>query len=1084
VAERRLAAWRAQPPFGDDALFTRRLAADGLDPQRFRALLGESPDSLVRRAGPPPWLAELEAAYGGVSSPSAGLPETLPPPPARDDLTTLLDPLVRRAHARLAARAHEVLQGPSPPVGWRCVPGLFAEGLEAALGPLIARTLVLELHVARLREELAGETPEARYRSFVGRLRRPEVAAALLDEYPVLARLAVETAGDWVEAGAEVVERLAADLPLLIRELWDGEAPGSLTAVSGGLGDRHRSGRSVMKLTFESGRRVVYKPRSMTVDAQFQGLLSRLDEIGDPPPLGVVRVLDRGTYGWMEHVSPAPCTHRDGLERFHRRLGVYLALLWTLDAVDLHFENLIAAGERPVLVDLETLFHPRPPQPRPAESSPVRADQRLAGRALDRSLIRVGLLPFPLAGPDGGPGLDLSGLAAVAGESPDPALQLRGDGTDTMHVVRETVTLEPGENRPKLADGAEAGGDLDALAFADDLLGGFRQGWELLRRHRDELTERLEAFARVPVRAVLRPTRAYGLLEQDGLHPDLLRDALDRDRYFGHLWYGLDERPHLFEVVAEEHRQLVRCDVPYFTARPDATSVWVDEGAGPGATGEIPGISVRPPLEEARERLASLSPEERRFQSWILETSLAPLALERREVPWVRYELPEPPSGARAAGPDPEAVRDRLRAVAARAGERLKELALAGDGHLTWVGLEPRREGYGLGPLGDDLYGGVPGVATFLAYLAAVSGERRWDDLARTAIRTLRAGLGSTRDERRLIGAFEGWGGLAWVFTHLAALWDDGDCDRVALDCLRRGAAALPGDAELDVVSGAAGLLAASLAHHRTTGRDEALGVAVACGEHLLTAARPEPGAALSWVRRGSGIEPHTGFSHGAAGFGWVLGLLAGVTGEERFRDAARRAFRYEARRFRPDLGNWIDSDDPSHGASGAAAGRIDRVTSMAWCYGAPGIGLARLGYLRAVPYGGDADDEIRAELRQALATTRRRGFGFNHCLCHGDLGNAELLLQAGEVDEVMRRGRQIAASILGAEAGSEPGEVPGILCGTPTGVEAPGLMHGLAGVGWGALRLAEPWRVPSVLTLDPPPGTGGSRAGISSSER
>ena len=41
--------------------------------------------------------------------------------------------------------------------------------------------------------------------------------------------------------------------------------------------------------------------------------------------------------------------------------------------------------------------------------------------------------------------------------------------------------------------------------------------------------------------------------------------------------------------------------------------------------------------------------------------------------------------------------------------------------------------------------------------------------------------------------------------------------------------------------------------------------------------------------------------------------------------------------------------------------------------------------------------------------------------------------------------------------------------CGTPLGVDSPGLMTGLAGIGYGLLRLAEPARVPSVLTLEPP---------------
>ena len=45
-----------------------------------------------------------------------------------------------------------------------------------------------------------------------------------------------------------------------------------------------------------------------------------------------------------------------------------------------------------------------------------------------------------------------------------------------------------------------------------------------------------------------------------------------------------------------------------------------------------------------------------------------------------------------------------------------------------------------------------------------------------------------------------------------------------------------------------------------------------------------------------------------------------------------------------------------------------------------------------------------------------------------------------------------------------------GWVMGVPLNVETPGLMLGLAGIGYQCLRLAEPHRVPSVLTLAPPP--------------
>ena len=59
-----------------------------------------------------------------------------------------------------------------------------------------------------------------------------------------------------------------------------------------------------------------------------------------------------------------------------------------------------------------------------------------------------------------------------------------------------------------------------------------------------------------------------------------------------------------------------------------------------------------------------------------------------------------------------------------------------------------------------------------------------------------------------------------------------------------------------------------------------------------------------------------------------------------------------------------------------------------AWCHGAPGIGLGRLASLPCL-----GELEMRQEIAVALETTRAQGFGYNHSLCHGDLGNLDLLL-------------------------------------------------------------------------------------------
>jgi lantibiotic modifying enzyme len=100
------------------------------------------------------------------------------------------------------------------------------------------------------------------------------------------------------------------------------------------------------------------------------------------------------------------------------------------------------------------------------------------------------------------------------------------------------------------------------------------------------------------------------------------------------------------------------------------------------------------------------------------------------------------------------------------------------------------------------------------------------------------------------------------------------------------------------------------------------------------------------------------------------------------------------------------------------------------------------------------------------LSTTVADGLLANFSLCHGSLGNLELLLKASATYESVSLRDQTylrASSILDAI------DAAGWLCGVPLGVETPGLMLGLAGIGYQLLRLAHPQSIPSVLLLEPP---------------
>jgi lantibiotic modifying enzyme len=170
--------------------------------------------------------------------------------------------------------------------------------------------------------------------------------------------------------------------------------------------------------------------------------------------------------------------------------------------------------------------------------------------------------------------------------------------------------------------------------------------------------------------------------------------------------------------------------------------------------------------------------------------------------------------------------------------------------------------------------------------------------------------------------------------------------------------------------------------------------------------------------------EAHHGFARGYAGIAWALGQYT------------RRGDKYQA-------------------AAQRAAG-LDRPadsTDVGWCSsGRVGSVLARLG--SGLPF--DLDAYLKdASQRPALADLT---------LCHGELGAIEPVLWLADrrhpAAEAVRRRR--AGLVLAAVQQYGP------RCGTPGAVPSPGLMTGLAGIGYGLLRLGFGSRIPSVLLLQP----------------
>ncbi len=903
------------------------------------------------------------------------------------------------------------------------------------------RTLTLELNIARLQGKLLGDSPDARYRHFTEDvLSRKDTFSGLIQEYPVLARLMITTIRRWSDTLLELFTRLEKDRSLIAQTFWGGEDIGNLLEAETGFSDLHRRGRSVFQLRFSHGLRLLYKPRSLAVDYHFQYLLNWLNSHGASPPFPLLKVEDRGDYGWVEFIEHRGCTTESEVSRFYKRQGGYIALLYLLEATDMHAENLVACGELPYLVDLEALFHHRPPIER------GRSAYQLAAEELGESVLRTGLLPIWLWTEQDQGGVEISGLGGEEGQqTPRPVPMLDHVYTDEMRVVRRYASMPAGKHRPTLR-----GQSVDTSAYVDDVVEGFKATYDLLMRHKSELASDpgiLRVFNGDEVRQILRPTRSYALFLQEGHHPDHLRDGIDREILMDRLWLAVQRHQFMAQVIPAEKEDLLLGDIPIFMARPNERHLWDSYGR------KLSNFFPRPSMGVVLERLENLDERDRDQQVLYLRGTMA--SIDRT------YEHPtlltESEYSERDGACPPEISRAAFLEAAEAIGEQLQASAFRGETDACWIGLTlDRGNRWILNPIDTSLYGGVGGLALFFAYLADVTGRTDFEETARASLEPVLQLLEMDDPPVRNIGAFSGLASSLYVLSHLSTLWDDPDLLIRGLRSLEILEEQIEQDQSMDVMDGAAGCTIVLLGLYRLTGRERLLELAMRCGGRLMESA-VKAGPGLAWRIPGVS-EPLAGFAHGVAGIAWSLLALASETGLGEFQELAMASLDYERSLFRPGQGNWLDVRN----LEAATAVALDFIPTR-WCHGAPGVVLGRL---LSLSY---SDDPMtRDEIRVGLQTTLREGFGGSHCLCHGDLGNADVLLHAGEVLEEPLWGEKAlryAAAVL--QTAQREGRWR---CGLPQKADTPGLMVGLSGIGYGLMRMWAPDRIPSVIRLAPPP--------------
>jgi type 2 lantibiotic biosynthesis protein LanM len=882
-------------------------------------------------------------------------------------------------------------------------------------------TLAALLHIAKLEHKLYGGSSRDNYLFYIEKIFcDPAYQNELFAEFAPLARTIADIIRLWIEQAEEFLRRINQDLEQIIKAFSSGKFLGKIADLSPSLSDFHQGNRSVYRIEFETGLQIIYKPKPLALDAAYNQFLKKLD-LG----LKTYRILDQDEYGWVEFIETLPCQTEQQIKNYFEELGMLISLMFILEGTDCHYENIIASAEHPVLIDLESLFHPTIKQPKTVPKLEV----------WNHSVFRTGFLPS--MGLSAQKRIDISPLTAdEEQELPRNVAKWHKVNTDEMQLTFVKKKIQISVPRPKYN-----GKTVSIISYISDLLRGFEKMYRRFMNHKIEILSLLEDLFLHPVRFIFRPTELYFQILQRLTDPKLMRLEKESEKTLDILtrFSALKESPYLNLIAQKEKESLLQGDIPFFLSSPSDTALYL------GKEKLALDFFETPSKERVLEKVRNLNESDLRLQLQYIDHSLYYLKFAGRTNK-TRYTPYDPKI-------NPISISEKqLLSFADQLGEKILALSQPlSDGTLAWISLEfdPIIDRYVFQPLSTNLYSGTAGIAFFLAILGKVLKKTRYENAAERLFDQLIRPYREEQEAAKVllsIGAMSGAGGAIYCFSTLSKILHRSDYLQNALQIASFiDKKNISEDRSFDLISGSAGLILSLISLYKLEPKKSIFDLAVLAGDHLIENGKTF-GSGIAWETiKGKHL---CGLSHGASGIAYSLLKLYEITRHEKYLETAKKGLAFESALYSQEHDNWPDLRTEGN------------FSSASWCHGSPGIALSRLYCLSILQNTEDLD-------RGILSTIEHMESNLDH-LCCGNFGRISVLWSAGKIlgrEDLKRIARNETARHLKR---FKQKKLFRLYCDLPEEIQSPGLMQGLAGIGYFLLRLSKAGdSLPEILMLD-----------------
>lgn len=415
---------------------------------------------------------------------------------------------------------------------------------------IFINSIVDDIRWYKENKKLNGKSKETKYSNYVFDRFSNNSIECFFYKYQYLFKILVDRTAYFIENINTLFYRLDKDF----HDLQSNFSIESdiLTNIDFNAGDTHNKGKSVIILSFND-KKIVYKPKKYDTTTVINSIYAYCNSNYNTN-FKLINILSRKNYSYENFISSKEVSTMSDIKKFYRNYGELLGLAYILKATDLHFENIIAHGEYPVVIDTETFFQ---------QNIPLKfIDHANINIKYDymNSVITTGLIPFKILterSKDKREGIDISGLSVGGTKIPFKTLSIVNRGSEDIKYEYVTKNIHKSNNVPIFK-----GEIYSYINYKEDIKEGFYDFLKKIENNKEEFKKSLKELANdLVVRNVLRGTQRYCDLLMYSYHPECLKDIREREKTLENLFsYNFNNK----EICVSEYYQLLLGDVPIF----------------------------------------------------------------------------------------------------------------------------------------------------------------------------------------------------------------------------------------------------------------------------------------------------------------------------------------------------------------------------------------------------------------------------------------------------------------------------------------------------------------------------------------